>query len=257
MKISIASYAFHGLLAEGKMDVFGYLESLRYRYHLRAADIWNGMLPSTDEDYLRKVREAMDEKELILVNLCVDGAHLWDPDPDERERLHQNALAHLRAGVILGARTVRIDIGGKSNEMTEEHFDLVVERYKEYTAFAGDHGFRVGPENHFGPALVPENMRRVREAVDHPAYGILLHVGHWVEDEEAGDRLAAPWTMHTHVDARVTASCLDESIKMLLDAGYEGYWGVEHHTGKNEYYGVEWQVGTVRYALARILSGGE
>ena len=39
MKLSIASYSFHGLLDEGKMDVFGYLETIRYRYGLDAADI--------------------------------------------------------------------------------------------------------------------------------------------------------------------------------------------------------------------------
>jgi len=252
MKVSIASYAFHGLLAEGKMDVFGYLESLKYRYHLDAADIWNGMLPSTEESYLRKVREAMDEKELTLVNLCVDGAHLWDPDPAQREKLHQNALAHLRAGVILGARTVRIDMGGRSNDMTQEQFNLIVERYREYADFAQDHGFRVGPENHFGPALVRENMKRVHDALDHPAYGVLLHIGHWTENEEAGDRLVAPWTMHTHVDAHVTSTCLEEKMRMLLDAGYDGQWGVEHHSGKDEYYGVEWQLATVRRILVQV-----
>ena len=251
MKISICSYAFHGLLAEGKMDVFGYLESVKYRYHLDAADIWNGMLPSTQEDYLRKVREALDEKELALANLCVDGAHLWDPDPDEREKLYRNAQAHLRAAVILGAKTVRIDMGGKSPEMSEEQFEHIVMRYKEYCEFAADNGFRVGPETHWGPELVQENMERVHNAVDHPGYGILLHIGHWNENPEAGDRLVAPWTMHTHVAANIVETCLEERMQMLLDAGYDGYWGVEHHSAENEYAEVAWQLAEVRRALAR------
>ncbi len=62
------------------MDLFGYLEACRYRYHLGAADIWNGMVASTDEDYLLGVREALDERELELANLCVDGAHIWEDD---------------------------------------------------------------------------------------------------------------------------------------------------------------------------------
>jgi len=251
MRVSIASYAFHGLLAEGKIDVFGYLETAKHRYRVEVADIWNGMLASTDEGYLRKVREALDEREMPLVNLCVDGAHLWDPDPEAREALRRNALAHLRAAVTLGARTVRIDMGGQKPDMTQEQFDLVVSRYKEYAQFAGDNGFRVGPENHFGPALVQENMERVYRAVDHPAYGILLHIGHWDEDEEGGDRLCAPWTMHTHVDARIASTCLEERMRLLVDAGYRGYWGVEHHSARNEYAEVEWQLAEVRRALVR------
>ncbi|MHB9131946.1 MAG: sugar phosphate isomerase/epimerase family protein [Armatimonadota bacterium] len=254
MNVSIASYAFHGLRGQGKMDIFGYLESMKYRYRLDAADIWNGTLGSTDGDHLRKVREALDEREMTLANLCVDGAHLWDPDPDTREQLHQNALAHLRAGVVLGAKTVRIDMGGQGNEMSNEQFDLTVSRYREYCNFAADHGFKVGPETHWGPSLTPAVQEKVYRAVDHPAYGILLHIGHWEggpEAEEAGDRMAASWAMHTHVDARITAGCLAEKMALLRDAGYQGYWGIEHHSGANEYAEVAWQLAEVQRVLGR------
>ncbi len=69
MNVTIASYSFHGLLAAGMIDVFGYLESCKYRYHLRAADIWNGILASTDEDYLKKVKQGLESRELVLANL--------------------------------------------------------------------------------------------------------------------------------------------------------------------------------------------
>lgn len=251
MNISIASYAFHGLLSEGKMDVFGYLESCKFRYRVDMADIWNGMLPTTDESFIRKVREAMDEKEMGLANLCVDGAHVWDPDPAEREKLYQNALAHLRAAVILGAKTVRIDMGGRDTEMTNEQFDITAARFIEYTQFASDHGFLVGPENHFGPARVKENMVRLCCVVNQPAFGFLLHFGNWQEDPEGSDRMLAPMVIHTHVDARTTSTCLEERMTMLQKAGYQGYWGVEHHSAKNEYAEVAWQLAEVRRVLAR------
>lgn len=251
MRISVASYAFHGLLAEGKMDVFGYLETVKFRYHIDTADIWNGMLQSTDEDYLKKIREAMDEKEMNLANLCVDGAHVWEPDENARAKNRKNALANLKAAEILGAKTIRIDMGGRGLEMTDEQFDAVVKGYKEYASIAADCGIMVGPENHWGPSLNPANMVKVKEAVDSPAYGILLHIGHWDTDEENGDAICAPFTMHTHVAANVIPVC-EEKIDMLLNAGYKGYWGVEHHSGKNEYIEVEWQVASVRRALAHL-----
>ena len=223
MRITICSYAFHGLQQAGQIDAFGYLESVRYRYGLDAADLWNWTLASLEEDYLRKVRSALDERELVLACLAVDGAHIWDPDPEVRAQHYQKALANLRAAEILGARSVRIDMGGQGSEMSEEQFDCIVARYREYAQRAHDHGYRLGPETHWGPALVPENMRRVYEAVDSPAYGIMLHIGHWVEGrEDEGDRLVAPWTFHTHVDWRITTTCLAEKVRILLDAGYQG-----------------------------------
>ncbi|KKL06599.1 hypothetical protein LCGC14_2594430 [marine sediment metagenome] len=255
MKVSISSYSFHGLLKEGKMDVFGFLESCKYRYAVDAVEIWNGTLGGRmDEEYLRAVRQALDERDLTLANLCVDGAHLWEDDLEAREENYRSALAYLAAGEMLGARSVRIDMGGKGTELTEEQFDYIVMRYKEYARRGGEGGYRVGPETHWGPSLTMDVQKKVHDAVDSPAYGVLLHVGHWQGDDDAkaGDAMAAPWAMHTHVDARITAECLEEKLRLLIDAGYEGWFGVEHHTARNEYREVEWQLAEVRRMLAHL-----
>ena len=247
MKISIASYAFHGLLKEGKMDLFGYLESCAYRYHVRSADIWNGMFLSADDDYLAKIKSALDERELELANLCVDGAHIWEDDPEVRERNYQNALAYLHAAEVLGAKTIRIDAGVRADTFTGEQFDWIVKRYKEYAQRAYDNGYRAGPENHWGAEAVPENMKRICQAVNHPAFGVLLHLKGSLED----DRAMAPWAMHTHISWEISEGRLEETMAMLRDAGYQGYWGIEHHTGKNEYDRVAVQVAKVREVLSR------
>lgn len=257
MKISIASYSFHGLRSEGMIDVFGYLETCRYRYRLNTADFWNGLLGADeivwDPLFQRKVVRALREREMTLVNYHVDGCHIWEDDPDRREVHHRAALAHLRAAATLGAKTVRIDAGGRGQEWTSEQFDLLVTRYREYCCIAADCGFRIGPESHWGPELVPDNMERLARAVDHPAFGILLHVGHWEQaTPEEGDRRLAPWAVHTHVDARTTRMRLAEAIQILLSAGYDGYWGVEHHSGRNEYAEVAVQLAEVQRVLLEL-----
>lgn len=42
MNISIGGYSFYNTFLEGKMDVFGYLETVKYRYRMDAVDLWNG-----------------------------------------------------------------------------------------------------------------------------------------------------------------------------------------------------------------------
>ncbi|MGI6368559.1 MAG: sugar phosphate isomerase/epimerase family protein [Anaerolineae bacterium] len=252
-QISVASYAFHGLLRQEVMDVFGYLESVKFRYGVQA-DIWNGMLPTTDRDYVLKVKRALDERGLVLANLCVDGAHIWEDDPDRREANYRTALAHLEAGELLGARTIRIDAGGAhdAKSFTPEQMDLIVQRYRAFAHRAEQGGYRVGPENHWGPEVVPENMVAICEAVDHPAFGVLLHLR-----GNAGDREIAPWAMHTHLAWEITEGPLEASMNMLRDAGYQGYWGVEHHTGENEYSEVAVQVARVRAVLDRWSQGSQ
>jgi len=258
MKISIASYSFHGLIGAGRMDVFGYLETCKYRYHLDAADIWNGLLGRDEkvylqEEFLRKVKEALAEREMVLANYHADGCHAWEDSPDARERNRQSALAHLEAARFMGAQTVRIDAGGKGQVWTNEQFDFIAARFREYCQMAADWGCRVGPESHWGPELVPDNMERLARAVDSPAFGILMHIGHWENaPEEEGDRRLAPYTAHTHVDARITRTRLEPAIRLLLDAGYQGYWGVEHHSAKNEYAEVASQLAEVRRVLEKM-----
>jgi sugar phosphate isomerase/epimerase len=258
MDISIASYSFHGLIARGEMDVFGYLESVRFRYHLRAADIWNGLLGKDpdrylDREFLGKVKRAMDERGLYLANYHADGCHIWEDDAAARERNRALAERHIEAAELLGARTVRIDAGGKGHVWSVEQFDTIVERYRTWAKRAAEGGYRIGPETHWGPELVADNMERLAKAVDSPAYGILLHVGHWEQsDPEQSDRRLARYACHTHIDAKITATRLEPAIRMLAESGYTGCLGVEHHSGQNEFEEVEYQLAAVRRALAHI-----
>lgn len=254
MNISLAGFSVHGLLAQGKIDIFGYLESCRYRYDLHTADIWNGLLPTIEPQFLTKVRHGLEERELTLVNYHVDGVHLWEDDPVAREHNYQGALAHLKAAAFLGAKTVRFDTGGKVAPITPEQLDYLATRYREYCVFGHEHGFAVGPETHWGLSLTADNMEAIARAVDHPAYGILLHIGHWEDgNPDAGDARLARYAVHTHVDAEITRTRLAEKIQLLLDAGYTGCWGVEHHSARNEYAEIAVQIATVRRALSRTV----
>lgn len=260
MKASVLSYSFRGLLGEGKMDLFGYLESCKFRYGLAAADVWNGFIPSVEEDYAKKFKDALDERELVLADLCVDRAHVWDDDPAVREQNHANALAHLKLAAIVGARFVRIDAGSRRETWSDEEFDFIVARYKEYCKIAGDAGFKMGAENHWGPEKSWSNLKRLIDAVDHPAFGISLHVGGWsgtdAEKDEA-DRVVAPWVCHTHFPWNVTESpALEAKMLALRDAGYPGFYSVEHHTGRDEYTEVAVQLAKVKAVLERWRIGG-
>lgn len=260
LRISVLSYSFRGLLAQGKMNVFGYLESCKYRYGLDAADLWSGFLPTLDESYLQKVREALVERDLELADLAADQAHVWENDPDKREKNYQNALAHLKAARHLRARFVRFDAGGRGETWSTEAFDHIVKRYRKYAQYAHDYGFKVGAENHWGPEKVRNNMQKLYRAVDHPAFGVSCHLGGWsgsAEEKARADGDVAPWVCHTHIPWDITSGpLLVEKLRNLWDVGYEGYYSVEHHSGKNEYSEVGIQLAAVRRVLQRFLDAG-
>jgi hypothetical protein len=260
MKISVLSYSFRGLLGAGQMDVFGYLETCKHRYGLSGADIWNGFLPNLSDEFLKKVKEGLAERELELADLCVDSAHIWEDDPALREKNYQNALAHLKAAAYLGAHFVRIDAGGSRETMTwtSEQFDLIVKRYREYAQYAFDHGFKMGIENHWGPEKSWANLKKVYEAVKHPGFGVSCHIGGWAgtaEEVALADKLVAPWAAHTHIPWNICEGPLMEKLGNLYQANYPAYYSVEHHSAVNEYSEVGVQIAQVRDALDKLRLG--
>ncbi len=259
-RISILSYSFRGLLGEGKMDVFGYLETCRYRYGLEAADIWSGFFPTTGESFLKKVRAALDERGLVLADLCVDNAHIWENDPAARQKNSENARTYLKAAAALGARFMRVDAGGRNPTWTNEEFDHIVARYREYAQFAHDHGFRVGAENHWGTEGVWANLKKLYQAVDHPGFGLSIHIGGWqgteAEKTEA-DRAVAPWVCHTHFAWNICEGPLVEKMENLRQAGYGGYYSVEHHSAQDEYAAVGIQLARVKAVMERWRAEGK
>lgn len=258
MNIALASYSFHGLIDVGSMNIFGYLETIYSRFHVQYADIWTGLLPPSaiDEAHLFRVRSFMDEHDMKLANLCVDGPSVWEDDAHQREANRLLMLDYIRAAAILGAQTIRIDFGGKNGEMTEEAFLYIVARYKEYCALCQVHGMKIGPENHWGWDRNPDYLIRVRDAVNHPAYGHLLHIGNWTEGEQEKMLEAClPNLMHMHISAESLPFAKDILRRIAL-TDYTGAYSVEHHSGEHELIRVQWQLGAVKGLLAELQSEG-
>jgi sugar phosphate isomerase/epimerase len=246
------SYSFHGLLSAGVMDIFGYLETVRHRYALSTADIWNGFLKSYDDGYLKLVKQHVDERGLEVVNLCCDWCYIWDDDKEVREQNEKVAWDCLRAAEILGARTIRMDAGVRQDSFTDEQFDYVVKKYREYTKRAGEIGADLGTENHWGATRNPKELRRLLEAVDMKNHGILLHMGNWLNgnlDENDRDFIGDAFHIHINYEHCVDA---DETLPPLFGK-YKGCWTVESHKGFNEYNNVAFQLAQVRRVIAPLV----
>lgn len=258
-RFSVASYSFHGLHGLGAMTVFQYLETIRYRYHLDTADIWNGMLASYEEDYLQLLRQQMEERGVTLANLCCDGCHVWGETPEERGAQEELAMKCLRAAEILGAQTVRIDAGVRETAMSTQQLDYVSAKYDQYCARAAEFGAKLGPENHWGATTNAVELRKLFDAVTAKNFGILLHLGNWANTDNVEDNYTgaarvrynaefAPKAFHTHIMYEVCREA-EEQLPPIVKAGYKGVWSVESHKSTNEYNNVAFQLAEARRVI--------
>jgi len=272
LPVSCLSYSFNGLLRQGMMDIFHFFETCRFRYGLDAADIWNGMFTSTEEDYINKVHRALEERQLVVPNIAVDGPIILttkSEDPSKRCAL-QDRYMHIAKQ--LGAGFVRVDTGPyminrkEEDGWTNQEFDYLVKRYRELSQFAYDNGFRVGAENHWGPERCWIHMEKLIKAIDHPGFGMCLHFGNWKpdspetleQDNDIADRSCAKWIYHTHFMWEICDNneMLQQKMNMLRDAGYQGYYSAEHHSAQNEYNLTGVQINKIRAILTNWNNGG-
>ena len=251
---AVMSYSFHGLMSAGAMDIFGYMETVRYRYMLQTADIWNGFIKSYDDDYLALVKRNLDERGLTVVNLCCDFANLWDNDADTRAKYEKTAWDCLKAAEILGAKTIRIDAGVRENTFSDQQLEYVCNKYREYCKRAAEIGAQLGPENHWGATThSPAELKKLFDGVAMDNFGILLHLGNWqVEGEEAKDRYDLEMidkAFHIHINYEHCVDA-DRVLPPLAKKGYKGCWTVESHKGVNEYNNVAFQLAQVKRVIA-------
>jgi sugar phosphate isomerase/epimerase len=253
MEIGICSFSFHRLLAAGKQDIFRYISDCT-ELGCTQLDPWNAhlanlksgdavleaghnpqeshkLLSAADESYIDKVEEAADVSGLPWGTIAVDGAHIYEPTEEARQANRARAYRWLQIADRLGASQVRIDAGGPE-EMPGEVFAIIVEGYNDLIERGKKMGIEILFENHWGPSVIPDNCVKLCEEID--GLGMLLDTHNWkagLRDE--GREKCAPYARATHIKTlnwdgdKEVGENVEEAIRILQDAGYEGCWGIE------------------------------
>jgi sugar phosphate isomerase/epimerase len=254
MQIGICSFSFHRLLAEGKQDIFQYINDCKalgctqldpWNAHL--ADVSSGAdvlhagrnpgqsqhLTAAEDDYIQRVRQAADTTGLPFGCIAVDGAHIYEPTKEAREANRARAYQWLDIAHKLGASQIRVDAGGPE-DMPDHVFGVIREGYRDLVDRAAPLGIEIVVENHWGPTVVPENVIKLLEGID--GLGLLLDMHNWKrERRDEGRVLCAPYATAIHIktfafDANgneTTDEDVPTAIRILQEAGYTGAWGIE------------------------------
>lgn len=251
--ISVCSYSFHRMLQQGRQDIFSYITTCK-ELGCTELDPWNGHMPtlrnnaprvegssdlkalarlSSDEEQLvRRIKQAGDQVGLPFGTIAIDGAHIYDPDPEKRKALRANAYRWLNICGLLGARRARIDAGG-DEKLPDDMFNIIVEGYHDLIAYARNQGVELLIENHWGSSKIPANVERILSAVN--GLGLLFDTFNWASHLKAeGWKNCAKYARALHLktfafddEGNEITENLPWIIRRLQQTGYAGPWGVE------------------------------
>jgi sugar phosphate isomerase/epimerase len=193
---------------------------------------------------------ASDQGVTQLLIMCDGEGNLGDADDAQRTQAIQNHHKWVHAAKTLGCHSIRVNAA--SSGTYEEQMERAADGLRRLTEFAEPFGINVIVENHGGLSSNGAWLSGVMMKVDHPMCGTLPDFGNfcmdWSRSSEPDawyDRykgtgelmpFAKAVSAKSHefdADGNETGTDYRKMLKVVLDAGYRGWIGVEYEGSKH------------------------
>ncbi len=256
-KISLAQWSLNPLLFSGKMDHLDFATDAK-KHGIEAVEYVNQFFMDKAKDmaYLKEMKtRAEGEGVTSVLIMCDNEGALGHPEEKERIQTVDNHKKWVDAAKYLGCHTIRVNgysLGQLTGESDyDEEMKLVADGLRRLCEYADPQGISVVIENHGGLSSNAKWLVGVIEMADHSRAGALPDFGNFAinefesYDSYRGVEELMPYATGVSVKTRAydddhNASPLDyeRMMRIVLDAGYRGYCGIEHTDRGNEWAGV-------------------
>lgn len=245
-KISLAEWSLHRAIFAKELDHLDFAKTAKEEFGIDAVEYVNQFFfdKAANASYIQemKTRAADSGVRSLLIMVDREGA-LGDPDEAKRIQAVENHKKWIAAAAELGCHSVRVNAASKGTY--EEQLDLAADGLWRLTQIAEDHNLSVIVENHGGLSSNGAWLAEVMRKVDHPHCGTLPDFGNFrIQGDEWYDRykgveelmpFAHAVSAKTHdfdEDGNETNTDYMKMMKIVLDAGYHGYVGIEYEGKK-------------------------
>ncbi len=245
-KISLAEWSLHKTLFKKDLDNLDFAKTAKQDFGISAIEFVNQFFKdkAKDMNYLKELnKRAKDygvEHRLIM---CDGEGALGDPDAAKRTQAVENHYKWVEAAKFLGCKIIRVNAQSKGSY--EEQQKLAADGLRRLSEFGAKHKIAVIVENHGGLSSNGQWLTGVMKLVNHPNCGTLPDFGNFrVSQNEMYDRYKGVTEMMPYAKA-VSAKTHDfdergeetetdyhKMMKIVLDAGYRGFVGIEYEGEK-------------------------
>jgi L-ribulose-5-phosphate 3-epimerase len=247
-KISIGEWTFHRALFGKTMKHFDVAKVTKEECGIDALEYSAQFFMDRAEDrpYLRELKKRAADHAVKAVLITVDNqGNIGDPDEKRRAKAVENHYKWVDAAKFLGCHSIRVNAFSDEKLGADEQGKLVVDGLRRLVAFGAQRGMNVIVENHGGLSSNGKWLTKVIKAVNLPTCGTLPDFGNFPSqpgntyDRYQGVAEMMPFAKGVSAksygfDAQGNETTIDyrRMLKIVLDAGYHGYLGIEYEGDK-------------------------
>jgi L-ribulose-5-phosphate 3-epimerase len=244
-KISLAEWSFNRMLFGNEMTNLDFPVFARTEFDIDVVEYVNQFWMDKAEDsaYLAELKKRCDDNGVKSgLIMCDREGNLGDPDAALRTTAVENHYKWVTAAAYLGCHSVRVNAASAGT--WDEQVALAADGLGRLSEFAAQHGLNVIVENHGGLSSngkwLSEVMRRIGRDNSRDNTGTLPDFGNFnvtrdeVYDRYTGVQELMPFAKGVSAksygfDAAGNETTIDyrRMMKIVLDAGYRGYVGIE------------------------------
>jgi L-ribulose-5-phosphate 3-epimerase len=252
-RISLAQWSLHKAIGSRLMTNLEFPRIAREQFGIEGLEFVNTLWASPTQDYVRQLKQRMNQTgtEGVLIMCDGEGA-MGHSDKAQRMRAAENHFKWVDYAAELGCTSIRCNMAGDTKPATPEQIKTFLgycaESFTHLSNYARPRNINVIIENHGGVSSLPDVLVQLMKMVNLPNFGLLPDFGNFYEvDRYEGVQKMMPYAKGVSFkcydfgpDGKETKIDMDRMMKIVFDAGYRGYVGIEYEGNRmTEFEGIQ------------------
>ena len=245
-RISLAEWSLHRTIRAGKLDNRDFAKFSKDEFGIEAIEYVNQFFKdkASDKAYLKELKQRAKDEGVKTLLIMIDGeGNLGDPDESQRAKAVQNHHKWVEAARFLGCHSIRVNAA--SSGSYDEQVKLAADGLRQLSEFTSDYRLNVIVENHGGLSSNGQWLAQVITTVGMVNCGTLPDFGNFnlgggrSYDRYQGVKELMPYAKAVSAksydfdaDGNETIMDYEKMMKIVLNAGYRGYVGIEYEGSK-------------------------
>jgi len=240
-KISLAEWSLHRTLREKKLDNLNFAKVAKEDYGIEAIEFVNQFFKdkAKDQKYLAELKKRADDLGVKMLLIMIDDeGDLGNKNDAKRTEAVEKHYQWVDAAKFLGCHSIRVN--ARSTDDYEEAKKLAADGLRRLSEFAAKQQLNVIVENHGGLSSNGKWLSETIKSVGLSNCGTLPDFGNFdTYDRYQGVAETMPFAKAVSAKSKdfdaegnETETDYFKMMKIVLDAGYHGYCGIEYEGSK-------------------------